>query len=169
MKPNPSHEERIAKLENEVQATKKTAEKYEADLKNLRQQYADDLYTERQLVRELQQECKSLQHDYNQLRVQKGGFGLKVLMLTGMLGTLVGILTVALYFVLLQPKSNQQVVFEEYRDANLFNYERAISQGDFEQVERDMAMNMERKEYQLINSEIEFAKKLVGAAKRRCE
>lgn len=169
METNPGSEERIAKLENEVEACKRKAEKCSEELESLRQQYADDLYAERQISKALRQERQALQQDYTQLRVQKGGFGLKVLLLTGFIGTLGGLLICIVYWLVAQPKSEHAQVFDQFRDTHLFNYERSISQGRFDEVELDLERNLGRPEYQPIRPELEFSKKLVGAAKRRCQ
>ena len=83
MNSNPSNEERIAILEKDLQSSKNKAQKYVQELETLRQQYADDLFTERQSIKSLHEERQQLQRDYSALRVQKGGFGLKVLMISG--------------------------------------------------------------------------------------
>ncbi len=168
METNPTNEERIEALEQALLFAKKEAQKYASDLENLRQQYADDLFTERQLSKQLNRERHELQHDYEQLRVQKGGFGLKALLLTGFTGFFGGILLGLLYLLVFLPKDRHTAAFEQFRNAHLFQYERAISEGKFEYVEQDLQYNLQDPENKMIRPEIEFAKKLVGAAKRRC-
>lgn len=168
METNPTNEERIEALEQALLFAKKEAQKYASDLENLRQQYADDLFTERQLSKQLNRERHELQHDYEQLRVQKGGFGLKALLLTGFTGFFGGILLGLLYLLVFLPKDRHTAAFEQFRNAHLFQYERAISEGKFEYVEQDLQYNLQAPENKVIRPEIEFAKKLVGAAKRRC-
>ena len=169
MKTNPTDKERIAALEHELISAKNEGQKYRLDFEKLRQQYADDLFEERKIAKRLQEERHQLQHDYNLLRVQKGGFGIKMLTLSGFAGFLSGLLILVLYLFFLQPKSEDALVFEQFRDTHLFNYERSISQGDFEAVELSLQQNLELPENKIIRPEIEFAKKIVGAAKRRCE
>jgi len=133
----------------------------------LRQQYADDLFAERQLGKRLHEDRHQLQLDYERLRVQKGGFGLKAMALSGFTGFF-GALVFFILFLLIRPKDDHTAAFLQFRDANMFNYELAISQGRFDDVERDLLRATELPEYKLIQPEIEFTKKMVGAAKRRC-
>lgn len=169
METNPSDNERIAQLEKALQSANSTAQMYRQELEKLRQQYADDLYEERQVSKQLQEERHQIQHDYTQLRVQKGGFGIKALTLSGFTGFLSGLLLLLIYIFFLQPKSDHTQAFEQFRNAHLFTYERAISQGDFDAVERSLQQQWEAPGNKRIRPEIEFTKKIVGAAKRRCE
>ncbi len=166
---NPTNEERIVQLESALQEAQDMAQKYKQELEKLRQQYADDLFAERRLGKELRTESHRILHDYEQLRVQKGGFGLKMLMLSGLAAFLSGVLMCAVYFIFLHPKADHVVAFERFRNAHLFNYERAISEGKFREVEQDLEQNLELPEHAAIRPEMEFAKKIVGAARRRCE
>lgn len=169
MENDPANLERIAALEHALQAAESKAQKYAQELENLRQQYADSLFEERKLNKRLHEEHHQLQRDYGQLRVQKGGFGIKVLVLSGFAGFLTGVLLCAVYIFFLKPKDQQAMLFAEFRDAHQFNYERAINAGDFESVERDLQANLEVRAYKPIRPEIEFVKKIVGAARRRCD
>ncbi len=169
MENDPTNLERIAALEHALQATESKAQKYAQELENLRQQYADNLFEERKINKRLHEEHHQLQRDYGQLRVQKGGFGIKVLVLSGFSGFLTGVLLCAVYVIFLKPKDPHTALFAEFKDAHQFNYERAITAGDFESVERDLQLNLEAREYKPIHPEIEFVKKIVGAAKRRCD
>jgi hypothetical protein len=169
METNPTNEERIARLEKNLQSVQETAQKYKQDLEKLRQQYADDLFAERQLGKQLRDDRYKMQHDYEQLRVQKGGFGIKILTLSGFVGFLSGLLLCVVYVVFLHPKPDHAVAFEHFRNAHLFNYERSISAGKFGEVEQHLSQSLEAPEHQIIRPELEFAKKIVGAARRRCE
>jgi hypothetical protein len=169
MDTDPGNLERIARLENELHAAKNQSQKYIQELETLRQEYADNLFEERQITKRLQEERLKLQRDYTQLRVQKGGFGIKVLVLSGFAGFLTGLLLCALYFFLFKPKNQHSVLFEQFRDKHQFNIVRAISTGDFESAEQSLEESLNVKENKQIRPEIEFAKKIVGAAKRRCE
>ncbi|MBK8922944.1 MAG: hypothetical protein IPM81_15770 [Saprospirales bacterium] len=169
METNPSNEARIAALEQDLLSAKTDAQKYMRDLEKLRQQYAEDVFAERQQVKQLREERHRVQLDYEQLRVQKGGFGLKALLLSSFAGFFGGLVLLLAYLLLLKPKAEHTLAFEQFRNAHLFNYERAISAGKFGEVEQDLQYNLGLPENRLIQPEIEFAKKLVGAARRRCE
>jgi len=166
---NPTNEERIVQLENDLHTAQVAAQKYKQDLEKLRQQYADDLFAERQLGKELRTESHRILLDYERLRVQKGGFGLKMLLFSGWGGFFSGLLVCAVYFLFLHPKADHVVAFAHFRNAHLFNYERAISQGKFGEVEQDLQQNLDSPENAVIRPQLDFARKLVGAARRRCE
>ncbi|MFN0015942.1 MAG: hypothetical protein ACKVU2_15470 [Saprospiraceae bacterium] len=166
---NPINEERIAQLERDLQAAQGAAQKYKQDLEKLRLQYADDLYAERQIGKQLRTESHRILHDYERLRVQKGGFGLKMLLFSGFGGFLSGIILLGVYMVFLRPKAEHLSTFERFRDTNQFNYERAISQGRFGEVEQDLQQNLDLPENAVIRPQVDFMKKIVGAARRRCE
>ncbi|MEQ1747180.1 MAG: hypothetical protein ABMA02_17245 [Saprospiraceae bacterium] len=166
---NPTNEERIAQLVSDLQTAQGAAQKYKQDLEKLRQQYADDLYAERQIGKQLRTESHRILHDYELLRVQKGGFGLKMLLFSGFGGFVSGALLLGVYLVFLRPKTDHQAAFEQFRDAHQFSYERAISQGRFGEVEQDLQQNLDLPENAVIRPQVDFVKKIVGAARRRCE
>jgi len=169
MDTDPANSERIAALEQALQAAENKAQKYARELENLRQQCAENLFEERKINKRLHEEHHHLQRDYAQLRVQKGGFGIKILSLSGFAGFLSGLLLCAVYLFFLKPKDQHTALFAAFRDKHQFNYERAISAGDFDSVESDLQNALETPDYKIIYPEIEFTKKIVGAAKRRCE
>ena len=168
MEPNTHDESRIAALEQSLRDAENKVQKYEQDLENLRQRYADDLFEERQHGKRLHEERHQLQLDYERLRVQKGGFGLKAMALSGFSGFMSGLVLFVLFWFL-RPDDDHTAAFAHFRDANLFNYELAISKGHFEEVEKSLQYSQDLPENKLIQPELEFARKIVGAAKRRCE
>lgn len=168
METNPTYEARISALQAELLECQNKAQKYAQEVEKLRQQYADDLFTERQLGKLLHEERHQLQLDYERLRVQKGGFGLKAMALSGFAGFLSG-LVLCLLYLLLRPKDDHTATFTRFRDAHQFQYELAISEGRFEEVEKSLLQNQRLPENKVIQPEIEFARKMVGAAKRRCD
>lgn len=169
METNPTHEARIVQLENDLHAAQAAAQKYKQDLEKLRQQYADDLFAERQINKELRTESHRILLDYERLRVQKGGFGLKMLFFSGWGGFFSGALVCAVYFIFLHPKADHVVAFTRFRDAHLFNYELSINEGHFGAVEQNLKESLDMPENAAIRPQLEFVKKIVGAARRRCE
>jgi len=168
METNPTYEARISALEAALREAENKAQKYAQEIEKLRQQYADDLFAERQLAKRLHEDRHQLQLDYEQLRVQKGGFGLKAMALFGF-GGFLSALVLCILYLLIRPKDDHTATFTRFRDANQFRYELAISEGRFEDVEKNLLQNQNLPENKLIQPEIEFARKMVGAAKRRCE
>lgn len=168
METNPSYEMRIAALEAQVHEAETQAQKYAQEIEKLRGRYAEDLYAERQLAKRLHEDRHQLQLDYERLRVQKGGFGLKAMSLSGFAGFL-SALVLCIFYLLLRPKDSHTTAFVAFRDAHQFQYELAISEGKFGEVENSLLKSQDLPENKLIQPEIEFARKMVGAAKRRCE
>lgn len=168
METNPTYEAQIATLQAALLEAESKARKYVQEIEKLKQQYADDLFAERQLGKRLHEDRHQLQLDYERLRVQKGGFGLKAMALSGFSGFCSGLVLCVLY-LLIRPKDDHTATFIHFRDANQFRYELAISEGRFEEVEKSLLQNQHLPENKVIQPEIEFARKMVGAAKRRCD
>ncbi len=116
----------------------------------------------------LRTENHDLHRDYATLRLHKGGFGFKSLLFTGMMGTLVGLMLAAAY-LFFRPKDAHVAAFEHFQYEHQFNIELAISQGNFDQAEHLLKESLEKPENQSIKPEIEFSRKIVGAARRRCK
>ena len=53
METNPTYEARISALEAALREAENKAQKYAQEIEKLRQQYADDLFAERQLAKRL--------------------------------------------------------------------------------------------------------------------
>lgn len=168
MEIRPDPEVRLAELTQALQAAQQGEQKCKQELESLRQRYADDLFTERQLVRRLREDRHRIQQDYERLRLQKGGFGLKMLMLSGFSGFMSALLLCALYVWFLQPAPDFELAMERFRTVHLFNLERILSEGHFEEVERLLEENAQKPENRSIRSGIEMARKLVTASRQGC-
>jgi len=107
-----------------------------------------------------------LEKDYETLRIQKGGFGFKILWLSGFMGFLSGLVLCYLFF---RPSSKHEEVFSNFQLSTQFHVEYAIGQGDFVKAEELLKISSESKDYSIIEPEIEMMRKIVGAAKRKCE
>ncbi|MBU6341316.1 MAG: hypothetical protein KGS48_07480 [Bacteroidetes bacterium] len=114
----------------------------------------------------LQQELHQLQHDYQALRLQKGGFGFKSLLASGLLATLVSV--IMMYFFFRHSKDLHAQQFRRFVKENQFNIEYAIGQGQFLHAEELLKKQLEAPENAVIQPEIELVYKIVGATKRRC-
>ena len=122
-----------------------------ADAEHRAQKYAQEREAAREQNKTLQQETHQLQRDYASLRLQKGGFGFKTLLLTGFLGTVVGIILCYLFF---RPKDNDQEVFRQFREQHQFNLELAISKGEFATVDSLLKVNIDQPHNQVIRPEL---------------
>lgn len=114
---------------------------------------------------EAHQESRRLQHDYEALRLQKGGFGFKMLLAVGFLAALLGLVSCYVFF---RFKSTDTKTFQHFTREHQFRFEYALSHGQFEEVEAALRNSAQHPEFHSIQPEIEFTKKIVEAAKRGC-
>jgi hypothetical protein len=152
-----AQEIRLQELQKMHQDAEKRARSFEADWSNL--------FDQNKLLRE---ENQRIQQGYERLRIQKGGFGFKMLLASGMGGFFTA-LVLCFVYVKLKPKPDYVATFEQFRRENLFNYELKLSNGDFESVELSLEKCLHQPEFQAIKPEIMFSQKVVGAAKRFCK
>lgn len=152
-----TQEKRIAELEKLQQESEKRAKNFESDWSNLFDQN-----------KTLREENHRLQHGYETLRIQKGGFGFKSMLASGMGGFFTALLLCFIY-VKLKPKPDYVTTFEQFRRENLFDYELNLSNGNFDVVEESLKRCSEKQEFKHIQPEIIFTQKVVGAAKRYCK
>lgn len=123
------------------------------------------IYDQHKLLRE---EKRVLQHDYEQLRLQKGGFGFKMLLLAGFMGTLVALAGCFVYLKL-KPKDAQAQAFEHFQHKHLIEYELAITNGQLDAVEQSLRDELENPDYRAIQPELTFVRQLITTTKRRCK
>lgn len=167
MEQDPSNNENTERLLAEQKKRIEALELALTELERKAARYEEGWSAQYDQNKELREENHRLQHDYEILRIQKGGFGFKMLMLSG-LGGFVTALVLCFVYVKLQPKEPQVVAFRQFQRENLFNYELAISKGQFEEVEKSLDQCFERPEYEVIEPELVFMKEIVKAAKHRC-
>ena len=147
--------ERLAALERAFADAEHRAQKYARE--------RDSAWTQ---SKTLQVETHQLQRDYASLRLQKGGFGFKSLLFAGMVGTFLGVGMCYLFF---RPKNMHAEAFQQFREQNQFNLELAISKGEFAQVDSLLKISLQQSANLSIRPELEFTRKITGAAWRRCE
>ena len=136
-----------------------------ADAEHRAQKYAQERDVAWEQGKTWQQESHQLQRDYASLRLQKGGFGFKTILFTGMVGTIVGLILCYLFF---RPKDQDAELFRQFREQHQFNLELAISKGEFAQVDSLLKVSLEQPQNKVIRPELEFTRKIAGAAWRRC-
>lgn len=167
MKPSPTNNESTERLLAEQKKRIDALEQSFAALQQKAKGYEEgwsDLFDQNRTLRE---ENHRLQHDYEILRIQKGGFGFKMLLLSG-LGGFVTALVLCFVYLKLKPKNPETVAFGQFQRENLFNYELAISKGQFDEVEKSLDQCFERPEYDAIEPQLVFTREIVKAAKNRC-
>ena len=123
------------------------------------------IYDQHKILRE---EHRQLKHGYEQLRLQKGGFGFKMLLLAGFMGTVVALAGCFVYLKL-KPKDAHTRAFEHFQHEHLFQYELSISNGHWDAVELSLREELENPDYQSIKPEISFIRQLVTTTKRHCK
>jgi hypothetical protein len=161
-------EERLAELEQALLAARASEQRCKQELEKLSQRYADDLFAERQLVRQLRADRHRIQQAYEQLRIQKGGFGLRMLALSGFSGFVSALVLCVLYWFLFRPTDAAEAAFSRFAQEELFKYELALSQGHCRQVVQHLEAHAKAPENRLIRPQLDFARKLVSAACRGC-
>ncbi|MBL7828166.1 MAG: hypothetical protein JNJ57_16160 [Saprospiraceae bacterium] len=152
-----AQEQRILALEKQLTETEKKSKSYESDWSKLFDQ-----------AKTLREEKQMLQRQYEDLRIQKGGFGFKMLMFSGFAG-FVSACILCFVYLKLKPKPDHVVVFEKFKREQLFNFELQLSRGDFDGVEISLEKLGHTPEYAAIIPHIQFTEKVVGAAKRYCK
>lgn len=148
---------RLEALELSFITLEQRAKKYEAEWSALYDQN-----------RELREENHRLQHAYETLRIQKGGFGFKMLLLSG-LGGFVTALALSFIYLKLKPKEPAVAAFRQFQQENTINFELAIGNGQFEEVEQTLENSLARPEYKAIEPQIIFIKEMMKATKNRCK
>ncbi|HRI59626.1 MAG TPA: hypothetical protein PK228_07880 [Saprospiraceae bacterium] len=148
---------RLEALEQAFTALEQRAKKYEAEWSSLYDQNRD-----------LREENHRLQQAYETLRIQKGGFGFKMLLLSG-LGGFITALVLSFIYLKLKPKEPAVAAFRQFQQENTINFELAIGNGQFEEVEQTLENSLARPEYKAIEPQIIFIKEMMKATKNRCQ
>lgn len=149
----------------ECRARLAAVEKAFMEAENRAQKYVQEHKKLSELQHLHQNSFNRLQEDYESLRVQKGGFGFKMLLASGMAGTVAGAVLCFLFF---RPTDRRARTMEHFRRDHLFSIEYALSEGRFDQVEKKLHDQGDLPQYQLIYPEIEMLRKVVTASKRGC-
>jgi len=165
METNPPDRAELEQLLAENVQRLEALEKAFAGAEHRAQKYARENELLQGHHKDIQEELRQLQHDYESLRVQKGGFGFKALSAAAFAGAIAGFLFCYLFF---KPIDDHAEALERFQHEYQFNIEYAIGQGQFVQAENTIKESMEKPENALIRRDIEVMYKIVSAAKRRC-
>ncbi len=149
----------------ECRARLAAVEKAFMEAENRAQKYAQEQRKWTEWQHSQQNNFQRLQADYENLRVQKGGFGFKSLLACGTVSAFAGALLCFLFF---RPTDQHVQAFEQFRREELFSIEYALSEGRFDEVEKSLHAQRDLPHYRPIHAEIEALRKLVTAAKRGC-
>lgn len=155
-------------LRNALEVTEQQAQKYAADLENLRIKYAEDIFAARQAQKKLQEHHHELQSDYENLRLRKGGFGFKTLLIVGGIATIMAVAMCWIY-LRLRPKPEHVTAFAEFRQQHQFSIEYALSHREYGEAEKIVEEVRQQDHYKVIDTETQFALKLIRAAGQGCK
>ncbi len=115
--------------------------------------------------KKLREETLQLQHDYENLRIQKGGFGFKMLLLSG-LGGFITALILCFVYLKIKPKNPHTQALRHFKQEHLFEYELALSNGKFGEVRNSLESVIQKPENQPIKTDLEIIRELLEAAEK---
>jgi hypothetical protein len=150
------HKKQFESLQSALEKAEKRGRTFEEDWSNLFDQN-----------KALREENHRLQHGYEELRIQKGGFGFKMLMLSGM-GGFITALVLCFVYLKLRPKPAQAQALQQFRREKLFEYELALSKRQHHEVMLSLEKNMKHPDFQPIRTELEIMRGLVSASEKGC-
>ena len=146
-----------------------SAAKVLEELLGQKAQLQQDLLDQQRAAQNLSQKAKALeseihhwQHDYEQLRIQKGGFGFKALAAFSFGTLLFGIALGWLFFKQKQPDS---IVFDKFNHAAGFSLEYHIAHQEYPAAERLISQYRRDPYYKTILPLLDLLLLLVQAAK----
>jgi hypothetical protein len=157
---------RLRALESELADLKLRAQKYDTfrqEFENLRQKYADDLFEERKQVAHWHEQAVQWQHDYEQLRIQKGGFGFHTM---STVVVAVVIVTALMTYGFMKLTDGRKAAQEAFRREQLFKIEFALSQGHYQEARDIIHRSLQNPEYELAYPQIEMLQEIVHAAEK---
>lgn len=141
-------------------------EKAFVESENRLKKQQEDLTRRQEHIHRLQHDIRQLQDDYENLRVQKGGFGFKMLAFSGFCGFITGIVICFLFF---RPTDHRSEAFRRFQREQLFQVEYAINEGRFEDALKLLSGLKEQPDNELIREELESIRKVTEAARRHCK
>lgn len=109
-----------------------------------------------------EQEVQRWRSDYERLRIQKGGFGFKMLILTGFTALLFGLGAGWWFF---RPKESNSTLFQRFSQAYGFQLEYQMAQKQYEAAERGLAVYRHDPVFAPILPELELINNLVRAVR----
>jgi hypothetical protein len=116
----------------------------------------------------LREENHRIQQGYETLRIQKGGFGFKMLLFSG-IGGFVTALVLCFVYLRLKPKEPHVAALQNFRREHLFEYELALSKKQFPEVKTSLEKELHRTENQSIKTNLEIMRELIEAAEKGCD
>lgn len=154
---SPEQQKYIESLQQSLKETEARKKRFEEGWSNLFDQN-----------RALREEHQKLQQGYETLRIQKGGFGFKMLMLSGWGGFFTA-LVLCFVYLKLKPKDPHTIALQNFRNEHLMEYELSLSKNEFDAVRLSLEESYNHPENKPIRTDIEIIRELVEAAQKGCE
>ena len=132
------------------------------DVNAVRQEHVAYVNAFQQKTTTLEQEVQQWQHDYEQLRIQKGGFGFKTILASGIAATVVGM---ALGWLFFQQKDPNAVLFSQFSKAAGFNLEYNLSHQQYNEAQKIIIDYQNNKTYSPIQPELLLIGNLIKAVR----
>jgi hypothetical protein len=154
-------DEHISRLEQDQQSMLVQMNALGQEHQTLKQEHVAYVTAYQHRTQQLQQEIQRWQEDYESLRLQKGGFGFKAILASGILATLMGLL---LGWFLFRPVSPTSATFAAFRRQAGFPLEYALSQHQYQEANRIIQDQLQHNSNSGIKAELEFVADLVRAA-----
>lgn len=140
----------------------KVAQQNIRDVNAVRQEHVAYVNAFQQKTATLEQEVQQWQHDYEQLRIQKGGFGFKTILASGIAATVVGM---ALGWLFFQQKDPNSVLFSQFSKAAGFNLEYNLSHQQYNEAQKIVTDYQNNKTYSPIQPELLLIGNLIKAVR----
>lgn len=112
-------------------------------------------------IRQLVEENHRWQNDYEQLRIQKGGFGFKALL---GIGTVSGFIGIFFGWLIFRQKSPDDVLFDQFNKSAGFKVEYSVAQGNYADAEKQITEFLTNNAFKPIQPELELLLRIVKAA-----
>jgi hypothetical protein len=153
---SPAQKKYLESLQEALSASEQRGRRFEEGWSNLFDQN-----------KTLREENQLVQQGYENLRIQKGGFGFKMLLLSG-LGGFITAMVLCFVYLKLKPKDPHTLALQNFRREHLFEYELALSKKEFDPVKSSLEQALKNTDNQVIKPEIEMMRELVEAAEKGC-
>jgi hypothetical protein len=144
----------------------KVAQQNIREVTAIRQEHVAYVNAFQQKTATLEQEVQQWQHDYEQLRIQKGGFGFKTILASGIAATVVGM---ALGWLFFQQKDPNSVLFSQFSKAAGFNLEYNLSHQQYNEAQKIVTDYQNNKTYSPIQPELLLIGNLIKAVRNNSD
>ncbi|MEZ4920592.1 MAG: hypothetical protein R2792_15935 [Saprospiraceae bacterium] len=159
-------QERIQSLESSREKEQMERQNYGAiqqELAHIKQKYADDLFAERKQTQDWHDRARKWQHDYEQLRVQKGGFGFRSMAAVVFATFITGVVICYLLMKLIDQRDEK---LQAFRQTDFFQVEYALTQGNVTEAKRILNHSQKLEKNEPIKASIEMVEQVVNACEK---